>query len=136
MTHQGRRHHFGRVRERLRPDARSIGDRDAKFLFVDEDDEDEDEDGSRRSELVHSAAVIPTPEISLHTLGKEDVALVIACDGLFENEENDPAAAWMSKIVREGVVAGRDGKTIAKELVEKAIDDGSEDNCTAIVVIL
>ena len=122
--------------------SRSIGDRDAKFMY--ENDED-DEDGRNRSRLRHSAAVIPTPEITDYELsGKkgnnssnEDLALIIACDGLFEaegDEEYDPE--WIAKIVRAGIRAGNECDDIAKQLVERAIDDGSSDNTTACVVLL
>jgi serine/threonine protein phosphatase PrpC len=98
--------------------ARSIGDADAKFP-----------DG------VHSAAVVPTPAILERELcDGEDLALVLACDGLFE--AHGGSNAWVNKMVRSLVKEGRSAQHIAEALVAQALADGSEDNTTAIVVLL
>lgn len=97
--------------------ARSIGDADAKFP-----------DG------VHSAAVVPTPAVLQRELCDTDVALVLACDGLFE--AHGGSNAWINKMVRRLVKEGRSAQHIAEALVAQALADGSEDNTTAIVVLL
>ena len=98
--------------------ARSIGDGDAKFP-----------DGAAS----HSAAVVPTPEIRVHDLAADDVALVLGCDGLFEGHGG--SNAWINQMVRKLVKEGKTAKQIAAALVQQALDDGSEDNTTAVVVL-
>ena len=97
--------------------ARSIGDADAKFPGG-----------------VHSAAVVPTPAMLQRELSDSDVALVLACDGLFE--AHGGSNAWINKMVRVLVKEGRSAQHIAEALVAQALADGSEDNTTAIVVLL
>ena len=63
-----------------------------------------------------------------------DVALVLACDGLFE--AHGGSNAWINKMVRRLVKEGRSAQHIAEALVAQALADGSEDNTTAIVVLL
>ena len=99
--------------------ARSVGDSDAKFP----------NDGAD-----HTAAVVPTPVMLTRTLASDDVALVLACDGLFESHKG--SHGWINKMVRSMVKNGDGAKKIAAALVQQAIEDGSEDNTTAIVILL
>ena len=79
--------------------ARSIGDADAKFP-----------DGGAS----HSAAVVPTPEITVRDLTADDVALVLGCDGLFEGHGG--SNAWINRMVRKLVKEGKAAKQIAAAL--------------------
>lgn len=97
--------------------ARSIGDVTAKFM-----------DGE------FSAAVVPTPAMLQKDLAETDIALVLACDGLFE--AHGGSNAWINVMVRSLVKEGKNAKQIAQALVKQALDDGSEDNTSAIVVLL
>ena len=99
--------------------ARSIGDADAKFPNDGED---------------HTAAVVPTPVMLTRTLASDDMALVLACDGLFESHKG--SHGWINMMVRSMIKNGSGAKEIATALVVQALDDGSEDNTTAIVVLL
>ena len=97
--------------------ARSIGDSDAKFPGG-----------------MHSAAVVPTPVMLEKDLCDKDIAIVLGCDGLFE--AHGGSNAWINKMVRKLVKEGCSAQGIAEALVAQALEDGSEDNTTAIVVLL
>ena len=127
--------------------SRSLGDFDAKFVTrldadvnsdesdSDDDDEEVEEEEQTEDWMRHSLAVLPTPEVTEMSI--DDLAvryLLLACDGLFENQKNDK---WIGKVVREGVTARKDLKQIAAQLVRTAIGvNGSEDNVCAVLVAL
>jgi protein phosphatase 2C family protein 2/3 len=118
--------------------SRSIGDTEAKFLDREIDGDGGDEaletGAAPRSNLKLSAAVVPTPEVTQTLMGEDDIALVLACDGLFE--AHGGSNAWVNRLVRAGAKAGQSAQEIARRLVETALEDGSEDNVTAVVVLL
>eukprot|EP00939_MAST-03C_sp_MAST-3C-sp1_P005532 g5532.t1 len=105
--------------------ARAIGDYDAKVL---EPISAEDEDPR------FTPAVMPIPEVDQRRLTADDICIVLGCDGLFE--AHDGSIAWINRMVKKQIKEGRDPTDIARELVQTAIDDGSEDNTTAVVAVL
>lgn len=73
-----------------------------------------------------SSGVIATPHTGIHFLRSNDVSLVLASDGVFEQMTNEEVA----KIAR----SNRDAKSISKSIVKAALDSGSNDNLTALVI--
>ena len=106
--------------------SRSIGDFDAKFLVASDGDGD---DGAHR----YSDAVVCTPEIAHYLLQPEDLCLVLGCDGLVEPSEGK--TTWIGKEVRSLLKAGRSAEEIASHLAKTALEMGSGDNISCMVVI-
>mmetsp|Transcript_5438 Transcript_5438/g.9661 ORF Transcript_5438/g.9661 Transcript_5438/m.9661 type:complete len:202 (-) Transcript_5438:1577-2182(-) len=87
--------------------------------------------------------VIATPEIMTHEYNPgEDMALLIACDGIWNTFGNRRAAQFVSKKLKkldELLVTGTEltkCNIVAKALVEKSIERGSKDNCSVTLVRL
>ena len=109
--------------------ARSIGDYLSKFLPTEEEEEEDPAE--------HSLAVISTPAVTRAALCDDDVLLVLACDGLFETDDDTrDDMEWIAKLCDEALGAGASVKKIAKRLADDAIAHGSSDNTTALVVDL
>lgn len=72
--------------------------------------------------------VIAEPEVAVHALGPDDLALVAATDGLWDVLGGDEAA----RLVR----VARTARDAAEALVEAALLAGARDNVTAVVVRL
>mmetsp|Transcript_32323 Transcript_32323/g.62144 ORF Transcript_32323/g.62144 Transcript_32323/m.62144 type:complete len:655 (+) Transcript_32323:114-2078(+) len=85
---------------------RSIGDQDAKA------------DG-----------LTPTPEVYVRELSPEDEFLVFACDGLWDTLSNDQVVGIIKDTVKHPAM-------VAQRLGTEAINAGSGDNITVIVVFL
>jgi len=100
-----------------------MGDYDAKFV------EGEDEEGE--PEVQHSLAVIAAPELTWGQLQPDDI-LVLCCDGVVE--PTHPSAAWIGKHVRAAMDGGATAQDAAESLAQEALDMGSEDNVSVIIV--
>jgi len=77
-------------------------------------------------------AISCVPEVNVTKLHKDDEYIVIATDGLWTILDNDETVNW----VNEKLQAGADRKTIAKDLVNYALEVDGYDNITVIVVFL
>jgi len=99
----------------------------------------------------HEYLVIAYPDISIHKRTTEDEILVLACDGVWDVLTNDEAVAFVSSILKgdliNEIVEENDeeqvkiAKTLtvtaldaAEELIDLALQEGSTDNISAIVV--
>ncbi|KMS94519.1 hypothetical protein BVRB_020600, partial [Beta vulgaris subsp. vulgaris] len=67
-------------------------------------------------------------------LENDDVAVIIACDGVWDVLSDQEAAEFVAKFVHE-TENGR-AQRASEALTQLAYDRGSQDNITAIVVIL
>ena len=103
--------------------SRSIGDYEAKFV------EGEDDDGE--PQLQHSMAVVSTPELRWGQLEADDI-LVLVCDGVVE--PSDGSAVWIAKAVRKAMDGGSSAQEAAEALAQAALDMGSEDNVSVLIV--
>ena len=101
--------------------ARSLGDFDVKYPTGDGD-----------GVVFHSEAVISTPELRWATLDLDDV-LVLGCDGMFEASEG--SADWMARSVRKHVLDGKTAEEMSELLANEAVEMGSQDNCSCLVVM-
>lgn len=83
------------------------------------------------------AGLIATPEIIDCRLTRSDEFLLLACDGIFEKNINRQRAV---DIVRQALIRYQEypdvAQRAAKELVDAAYKSGSEDNLSALVVLL
>jgi len=70
------------------------------------------------------------PEIHEVTLTADVEFLVVGCDGLYEQFTNEEIGTF----IKNGLGVGKSLETVVDELVAEAIDRGSEDNITVIVV--
>jgi serine/threonine protein phosphatase PrpC len=113
--------------------SRSIGDFDAKFLGPAEDTDDDDGGGVIGRGHRYSDAVVCTPEIAHYQLQADDLCLVLGCDGLVEASEGK--TSWVGKEVRSQLKKGRLADEIARHLAETALEMGSGDNISCMVVI-
>jgi len=81
--------------------------------------------------------VIPDPEIRHHELTSEDVALVLATDGVWDVLSNqDVADICTAKLSRSGGTMKQKLDILARCITKKAYDSGSVDNITTLVVDL
>lgn len=69
------------------------------------------------------------PEIFKRKISKNDKIIIMGSDGLFESLSNCNIVQFVKKNLEKN-------KNIAKQLVEYAIKKGSQDNITAIVILL
>eukprot|EP00736_Rhodelphis_marinus_P001046 Rmarinus@m.5653 len=74
--------------------------------------------------------VTATPEIVTHRLGEEDEFLILACDGLWDVVENQEAVDFVKSLRTE------DPSIMSRSLCEFALQRGSTDNITVVVVLL
>lgn len=73
-----------------------------------------------------SSGLIATPETGVYLIKSDDLGLIVASDGVFEQLTNQEAAG----VVRSEKTA----KNMANSLVKAALKSGSGDNVTALVV--
>lgn len=106
---------FGRVMGSLAV-ARSLGDRDFKHPYNKADDH----------------FVSATPYISKMELQPEHEFMIISCDGLWDKMKYQHAIDLVARWRKEG----KSAKDTARLLVEEAIELGSLDNVTAIIIYL
>jgi serine/threonine protein phosphatase PrpC len=77
--------------------------------------------------------VLADPEIVERQLTHEDVALVVACDGLYDVMTNDA----VGEFIKERFANGLESQTIADQIVRHAIEKlYTRDNVTVIIVKL
>ncbi len=81
------------------------------------------------------------PEITTHCCEKGDLALILACDGIWNIFSNEEAAAFVRKKLKrlEHMRLDKDNaecEVVATALVEVALERGSTDNCSCIVIKL
>ena len=102
---------------------------------------------------VQEHQVIPVPDIAIHERSKEDEVGILACDGVWDVLSNEEAVDFLCNIVfnpnaieendenphkkrklqaKNGEIASAD--EAASELVRLALEIGSMDNITAVVV--
>lgn len=83
--------------------------------------------------------VISRPEVYLHRVTKNDSFFILACDGLWDVMSNQDAVDYVISNcydIGTGKKIIKREKNIAKMLGERAIELGSTDNVTTIVVFL
>lgn len=75
-----------------------------------------------------------TPKIysDIELTNKPDDFLIIACDGIWDVLANEQA----TEIVKNHLNQGKTPSEASQELIKSALDNGSTDNCTAMVVRL
>jgi len=80
------------------------------------------------------------PDVFRYTLGKTDKFIIIACDGLWDVLNNKQAVDFVLKELKElGKVENNhthNKNNIAKKLAQHAIDSGSYDNVSIIILFL
>lgn len=79
-----------------------------------------------------------TPDIFRYRMDKTDKFLIIACDGLWDILSNQEAVNFVLGECYDGMLQNRKNKNIniARKLAEYAIQKGSGDNVTIIIVFL
>lgn len=75
------------------------------------------------------SALIGTPYVSERKLQKEDLFVIVACDGIWDSLSYDDACRLVFKVLQET----NSPQMAAEELVNEAYDRGSMDNCTAVI---
>ena len=106
--------------KRLTPKARRLS---ASF-------QEESKENLQRNEM--SDAVISTPSYVLHEVLPSDEFVIIASDGFFDVVSNEEAIIMARRLI-SGHTALSD---VAKELVNYAVAQGTEDNTTVVIVAL
>lgn len=101
--------------------SRSLGDRDVKYFQATDD-----------SPVRHFEGIIAIPEVRYDILTSQDEFLLLACDGLFEAYTNAAAIKEARKMFANGL----DCKAVAKHLCETAVQKGSEDNVSCLLIKL
>jgi serine/threonine protein phosphatase PrpC len=74
--------------------------------------------------------LISTPTMSRHARSSEDDFVVLACDGLFDVLSNQAVCNFVLKALEDGMSLD----SISESLTQKAVDKGSKDNVTVIIV--
>lgn len=77
--------------------------------------------------------ISPHPDIEVHERTPEDDVLLLACDGLWDVMSSTEAVNTVREIYRSGE---SNALLIAEEMVDLALNKGSKDNISAVVVIL
>jgi len=77
--------------------------------------------------------VIPDPHIKTLKLQETDTHLVLACDGLWEVVPKEKVMELLWKSYQEGT---HDPTALAEILVKKALESGSKDNVSVMVIQL
>ena len=72
-----------------------------------------------------------TPSLYRHYVGEKDMYVVIASDGVWDVVSEEEVTAVCDDVSRKG-----NCKVIAKDIVDKAIEKGSSDNISVIVIRL
>jgi serine/threonine protein phosphatase PrpC len=113
--------------------ARSLGDFDVKFPSKDlERGGNADDSLDVMSPTFHSMSVIAVPECTWCQLEDDDV-LVLGCDGMFEATQGN--AAWIAKSVKRLVSKDCSAQEMSEALASEAIEMGSMDNVSCIIVL-
>eukprot|EP01120_Amphizonella_sp_Union-15-10_P010469 TRINITY_DN4193_c0_g2_i1.p1 TRINITY_DN4193_c0_g2~~TRINITY_DN4193_c0_g2_i1.p1 ORF type:complete len:412 (-),score=89.42 TRINITY_DN4193_c0_g2_i1:53-1288(-) len=73
------------------------------------------------------------PDILEFDVDEKTEFFILACDGLWEKLSNDEAVRFVRKLLTENK---EDVKSVVKKLVQYALDLGSNDNISAIIVVL
>jgi len=76
--------------------------------------------------------VIGEPDCKYVTLTPTDDVLILACDGLWDVISDEEACKMASSMIKEG----KTPQEVAKELLRKALTEGSTDNISITVVVL
>ena len=76
--------------------------------------------------------VVADPFITVYELTRDDACVVLACDGVYERLTHPEVAAFVAAQLR----AGASAEEAARRLVHHALDRGSQDNVSAVVVQL
>lgn len=79
-----------------------------------------------------SACIIPQPDVTTLRLTDVNTAVIVASDGLWCVIDNDRAAA----LVEGWRIQGKTATESAQLLIDTALEQGSPDNCTVIVMYL
>lgn len=92
---------------------------------------------SLEGEYVTSKGVVSTPDVTTLRLSevldeRQNCALLLSCDGLFEVMSNEEVGREVVRMRKEGYKAGE----VAKNLCGQALKKGSYDNISTIVVYL
>lgn len=84
------------------------------------------------------SVVIPTPHTVTYPIQPDDRFVIVACDGLWDVVEDNEAVTYVAKIIVETKSIPRDivAREAAKALVQLALDKGSTDNVSVVVVLL
>jgi serine/threonine protein phosphatase PrpC len=80
-------------------------------------------------EFKASKYLVSDPEIKEVTIGKDAHFLVMGCDGLYEKFTNDEIVSYI-----KNKISSKSLEEVIQQLVEEALDRGTEDNITVIVV--
>jgi len=90
--------------------------------------------GYKNTELLpKNQKISPYPDINVHERTAQDDVLLLACDGLWDVMSSEEAINLVREICSSGET---NALLIAEELVDLALDKGSKDNISAVVVIL
>lgn len=73
---------------------------------------------------------------SPHLLPRQCTFIIIACDGVWDVMTDEEAVALVREYVGSGGGAGSKSARAAKHLVDTALERGTTDNVTALVVFL
>mmetsp|Transcript_36279 Transcript_36279/g.26914 ORF Transcript_36279/g.26914 Transcript_36279/m.26914 type:complete len:339 (+) Transcript_36279:53-1069(+) len=77
--------------------------------------------------------ISPHPDIEVHERTDQDDVLLLACDGLWDVMSSTEAVNTVREIFRSGE---SNPLLVAEEMIDLALDKGSKDNISAVVVIL
>jgi len=80
-------------------------------------------------EFKEAKYLVADPEIKQVTLERDAHFLVMGCDGLYEKFTNDEIVSYI-----KNKISSQPLEAVIQQLVEEALDRGTEDNITVIVV--
>lgn len=86
--------------------------------------------GDYRYKILESSLLTCDPEIREFPLTADVEFIVVACDGLYETFSNTEVIEYINRLLSES----KEISEIAKALAEEAIDRGSGDNITIIII--
>jgi len=86
--------------------------------------------GDYRFKMDDRGLLICEPEIRQFNITADIEFIVVACDGLYETFTNTEVIEYISRLLAESIEINE----IAKSLAEEAIDRGSGDNITIIII--
>ncbi|KAL7721567.1 Protein phosphatase 2C-2 [Entamoeba marina] len=76
--------------------------------------------------------VIAQPYTVVHELTSKDTIIILACDGIFERMSYDDVVNFVVDLQKQG----KSPQEVSTALVDEAIQKGSKDNSTAIIIYL